>query len=514
MTILPTESEAASVELAESDHALPQFHFTPPSGWLNDPNGLCQRNGSHHLFYQYNPEGASHHRIHWGHAVSTDLLHWRDLPIALVPADPGTGPDDDGCWSGVIVDDAGIPTIVYSANHDGRQTAAVAVAANPADPDLVEWRKDPDNPVIAGPPPEFATTQFRDHSVWRDPAGTWHQLMGSGLVGRGGTAFAYSSTDMRTWAFDGPVLVGDQWDRGETDPWTATTWECPDLIEMPRMADPSESSHEAATHALMFSAWDEGRTIESLAFIGRFDGRSFTPTGLQRLDWGGRHAYAPQSYLDERGRRIQIAWMQEARDDASMGEHGWCGCMSVPRELTTLPDGSLGVDPVEEVSELRRNEEELLVGFTGGAASATTGAQLDAEFVVDLGHDLTSTVTIDLEHGQGETTRLTVTAAGEDGVEVVLDRSASTHEPGADTAELTMAVPAKALFGTALGLRLIFDHSALEVFAGHRAMSARIYPSAPQDTRVRVDAHGGARLRSGSVWTMESTRASGRVLRP
>ena len=74
---------------------------------MNDPNGLTQRDGWYHLFYQYNPFAAVHDRIHWGHARSTDLMHWEHLPIAL---EPGDGPDVDGCWSGVLVDDGGVPT--------------------------------------------------------------------------------------------------------------------------------------------------------------------------------------------------------------------------------------------------------------------------------------------------------------------------------------------------------------------------------------------------------------------
>ena len=103
-------SDVAQTDLAARaalDPHRPAFHFVAPAGWLNDPNGLTQRDGWYHLFYQYNPFAAVHDRIHWGHARSTDLVHWEHLPIAL---EPGDGPDVDGCWSGVLVDDGGVPT--------------------------------------------------------------------------------------------------------------------------------------------------------------------------------------------------------------------------------------------------------------------------------------------------------------------------------------------------------------------------------------------------------------------
>src|SRR2546423_13522026 len=97
---------------APVDPHRPHYHFLPPSNWMNDPNGLIHWKGQYHLFYQYNPNGALHGTIHWGHAVSPDLVHWEHLPIALAPT-PG-GPDKDGIWSGCAVDNDGIPTIFYT----------------------------------------------------------------------------------------------------------------------------------------------------------------------------------------------------------------------------------------------------------------------------------------------------------------------------------------------------------------------------------------------------------------
>ena len=159
------------VARAEADPLRPRFHFVSPAGWLNDPNGVSQWNGTYHLFYQYNPEGAFHHRIQWGHATSTDLVTWTDQPVAL---EPSAGPDAEGCWSGVLVNDGGTPTLVYSGRFEDRELPCVAVGS----PDLLNWTKDPANPVIAAPPAGVEVTAYRDHCVWRE--GTkWRQLVGS-----------------------------------------------------------------------------------------------------------------------------------------------------------------------------------------------------------------------------------------------------------------------------------------------------------------------------------------------
>ena len=118
---------------ATNDPHRPVYHFLPPANWLNDPNGLIQWNDQYHLFYQYNPHGPFHATIHWGHAVSEDLVHWQHLPIALAP-EPGTA-DEDGCWSGCAVDNEGVPTLIYSGNRDRVQRPCLATSTD----DLLTW---------------------------------------------------------------------------------------------------------------------------------------------------------------------------------------------------------------------------------------------------------------------------------------------------------------------------------------------------------------------------------------
>jgi len=129
---------------------------------MNDPTGLLQWRGQYHLFYQYNPYGPVHENIHWGHAASSDLVHWTDLPIALTPTRWRV--DAGGCWSGCAINNNGTPTLLYSAVHP----QVVCLVTSPDD--LLTWQYYSGNPVIAGPPAEFQDRtggHFRDPFVWR-----------------------------------------------------------------------------------------------------------------------------------------------------------------------------------------------------------------------------------------------------------------------------------------------------------------------------------------------------------
>src|SRR5512132_2690246 len=224
-------TERSLTARAEADRHRPRYHFVSPAGWLNDPNGLCQWDGTYHLFYQYNPEAPAHHRIHWGHATSRDLVTWTDEPLALVPDEDG--PDRDGCWSGVLVNDGGVPTIIYSGRHGDRELPCVAMGSA----DLRTWGKDPGNPVVASTPPGLELTAYRDHCVWRE-GDRWRQLVGAGIAGHGGTALVYESPDLRDWTYVGPLHVGDAKTGQVGDPdWTGTMWECVDLFRPPAEPD-------------------------------------------------------------------------------------------------------------------------------------------------------------------------------------------------------------------------------------------------------------------------------------
>ncbi|GHJ91589.1 glycosyl hydrolase family 32 [Streptomyces sp. NE5-10] len=488
---------------ASRDPHRPRYHFTSPGGWLNDPNGLTHWNGVYHLFYQYNPLAPAHHRIHWGHATSTDLVTWTDEPVALVPG--ATGPDRDGCWSGVLVDDGGVPTLVYSGRHGDRELPCVATGT----PDLRHWTKDPANPVIAAPPEGLDLTAYRDHCVWKED-GRWRQLVGSGVRGRGGTALLYDSEDLRTWRYVGPLLTGDASDGRAGDPdWTGTMWECVDLFRI---------GEGDGTDVLAFSAWDEGTTHHPLYWTGRYEGDRFTPTALHRLDYGRNHFYAPQSTRDAAGRRVMFGWLQEGRGEEATARAGWSGVMSLPRLVTLGADGALHQAPVPELAGLRR--DHVAIGpFAPGPAPAEAldairGDQLDLEATLRLAPG--ATVRLGVRETPDGTERTVVELAREGAAPTAtlrLRREASSLDPDTDTTPRSGPVPLARDGG--VELRVLVDHSALEIFAGGRALASRVYPTRPDEAvGVSLTATGPAHVHRLDAWHMAPVLTAPRALWP
>ncbi|MFT4229912.1 MAG: glycoside hydrolase family 32 protein [Microbacterium sp.] len=488
---------------ALEDALRPRYHFVSPAGWLNDPNGVAQRDGVYHLFYQYNPYGAEHHRIHWGHAVSGDLVHWTDRPIALRPAEEG--PDSAGCWSGVLVDDDGRPVIVYSAHRDEWESACLAYG----DDTLDVWRKEERNPVIAGPPEGAAVTAFRDHCVWRE-AGVWRQIVGSGLRGVGGCAFLYESDDLATWHELGPLVVGDARSRGDDDPdWTGTSWECVDFFRFsPGGATAPPDAASGDVHLLVFSAWDEGRTMHAIVAQGRYQRDRFEVERYQRLDLGGRYAYAPQSFVDESGRRVVWAWMQEGRSKTAQRGAGWSGAMTLPRRLWLDADGIVREEPVPELESLRAQEVEW---SRHEAEQHTTGTQTELSLEASIPPDAVLRVVVMATPDEREETVIELSAATDGALTLSVDRSRSSLDESCDSTPRRGPVPH---MGGPVPVRVFLDRSSVEIFAAGIALTTRVYPTRADAAGIRVEAHGGAVVSNLVGWALAGAEQADRALDP
>jgi len=484
-----------------SDRHRPRFHLMPPAAWLNDPNGPLYWKGRYHLFYQYSPVISNFGLKYWAHAVSSDLVHWKNLGIALAPTPEG--PDKNGCWSGSAVIHNGVPTIVYTgatwaeeSEHAAREKGLVperqmvAIAADPNDPNLVKWVKVRENPVLATPPAGIKAVGWRDPSLWKE-GDTWFMAIGSGEIGKGGMALLYSSRDLRHWTYLHPLAVAKPDPTVDLSrPW-ASMWECPDFFLL------------------------EGKPVLLVAggnryLTGTYSNHRFEEASGGQIDYGSA-AYAQKTMQDEKRRRIWWAWLQEKRSPEAQAAAGWAGVMSLPRLLTLQSDGSVGVEPVSELNGLRRGSQRI-----SNRIIAPNGPLLLEHFQSDSAE---IEVEIELRDSHQAGLRVRATADGSeqtligydrDSQQIFCDTTSSSTDP--DTAKVPRPLSGRGIQGGPLSigknellrLRIYIDASVIEIFANGRAsLSDRVYPGSVASLGIGLFAKGGsAHLRSLTLWNL------------
>jgi beta-fructofuranosidase len=454
---------------------------------MNDPNGLIavERDGKldYHMFYQHNPLEARWGNIHWGHAVSADLVHWQDLPVALSPE---PGPDESGCWSGYAVLDGKKMKLIYTGAKDfdaetDHSDASVCMAESE---DFVHFNK---RGRVLEWPKDLELIGFRDPIVWRE-GDAWRMNIGAGFKDSslGGAVLSYRSDDLEHWDYLG-VLASH--DAASQDPiWTGSVWECPQLIS-------SENGH-----ALTFSRWFERRGYGVISLSGRYDGRHFEITGGREFDAGDAF-YAAQSFQEpgQSGRWIMIGWMPGARPVPMQLEAGWSGAMSVPRVLSLGKNGALEQAPAPEIEILRGEKREWnKLEISGTRRLEASGDALEIRAVFRPGNASSLGLSVRASPDGLEETRIVYDAVNR---RLSVDRSHSSLNPEVahDQRGFDLRIT------DTLELRVFLDASALEVFAHGRAISTRIYPTRLDSLEINVFAEGGdAMLETLEVWPMRS----------
>lgn len=478
----------------KNDPHRPQYHFLPPANWMNDPNGLIQWRGQYHLFYQYNPDSPWHHKIHWGHAVSRDLVHWEHLPVALAPTPHG--PDADGCWSGCAINGNGVPTIFYSGVFPQSVCMATSI-----DDQLIEWQKYEQNPVIARVPDGIDAGdpwEFRDPYVWREED-TWYMLMGTRIVNEGGAILLYRSQNLTEWEYLHVLIKGD---RNRFTPfWTGTIWECPNLVKI------------GDRHVLIvsFQHHETGQLLYTGYFPGRYEDLQFTPEQAQILDYGA-HFYAPQVLQDDKGRTLLWGWLWEGRSEEEQRKAGWAGVMSLPRLLTMQEDGLLGIEPAPELEMLRgeqvHHENLTLID--------------DDHYLLDSVQGDCLEILATFEPDDAQQFGLKVRCSPDDREEtwvlfnrphqfVTIERQKSSLGNTANhdvlpSRQVVRNAPLTILPGEPVQVRLFLDKSVLEVFVNGRiTLSSRIYPVLSDSLGVGLFARNGRiNVSSLDIWQLRS----------
>ncbi|MGY1709310.1 GH32 C-terminal domain-containing protein [Geodermatophilus sp. SYSU D00758] len=350
----------------------PQFHWSPPFGWMNDPNGLVRVDGEYHLFFQYNPYSVDFGRIGWGHAVSTDLVHWQPLPVALAPTDAelifsGSIVVDRDDTSGLCAEaEPGACLVaIYTTHRDlGERTIQTQDVAVSTDRGRT-WTKYEGNPVL-----DLGLTDFRDPKVfWHEPTASWVMVVVLPIERQ---VLLYRSPDLLAWeplSEFGPAGAVDG------------IWECPDLF--PLTVEGTED-----TRWVMKVDLNPGHVAGGSGgqyFVGRFDGTTFVPDEPDAaplwVDYG-RDFYCATTFaegVDEPGRQLWLGWLNDWLYAPQVPTYPWRGSMTLARELSLVPtpDGPrLAQEPAGDLEALRTGE----VTATGSAGELTDAlAELDPD---------------------------------------------------------------------------------------------------------------------------------------
>ncbi len=349
----------------------PCYHLTPRIGWMNDPNGFSYYKGQYHLFYQYHPYSTQWGPMHWGHAVSSDLLHWTYLPCALAPDQPY---DEAGCFSGSAIElPDGRHLLMYTgvrreAQPNGStkdvQTQCIAIG------DGLDYEKLDCNPVLDEKdlPEGGSRYDIRDPELWREPDGTNRCVVGDRPAAGSGSLPVYRSEDAIHWQLE-TVL-----DRCYNE--FGKMWECPDVFPLDGKTVVLVSPQDMTPVGLEFHNGNG-----TLCLIGERDPDTgaFQREDLQAIDYG-LDFYAPQTVLSPDGRRIMVAWMQNW--DTCVVQHPgrcWFGQICTPRELS-VQNGRLIQWPIRELETLRGrrvyhsalvSDEVVLPGVSGRVVDMT-----------------------------------------------------------------------------------------------------------------------------------------------
>jgi len=466
----------------------PQYHYSPAKNWMNDPNGLVFYEGEYHLFYQHTPTSTqpNFNRMHWGHAVSKDLIHWEELPPAVFP-------DEDGAiFSGSAVADLNNTSGFF--NETGSGLVAIFTIHNEQAPDGKPqsqgiayskdngrtWIKYEGNPVLR----PNATADFRDPKViWHNEAEKW--IMALAVQDR---VEFYSSPNLIHWSFEssfGSDVIGTH--RG--------VYECPDLFPIEVDGEPDQLKW-----VLLLSVGDNngvnpldpetpGTGSGMLYFVGSFDGNQFKPdtaiqsiNDLRWLDYGADF-YAAVTWDNAptpRNQKLCIGWMNNWRYAGAIPTDPWRGCMSVPRVLKLKRFSSelkLIQEPVKALNLLRSevvtqdqlnidSESHLLTGVT------LTSGEIIADF--ELGS--ATQFGIRLRKSAQEATTLGVDVSSET---IYLDRTNSGQTDFHPSFSIKHCAPLSLQESKKLLLRVLIDHSSVEVFinGGQIVFTDLIFPS-------------------------------------
>lgn len=434
----------------------PRFHFTPPTNWMNDPNGMVYENGTYHLFYQHDPNSTVPQTMHWGHAVSSDLLTWQHRPVAIAPDElgvifSGSAVYDEHNTSGLGTDGQA-PIVAMYTSHGECEQQSIAYSL-----DGIHFTKYDHNPVIKNP----GITDFRDPKLFWNPVRNGWSLV---LAAKDRVHF-YASDNLLDWH-----KTGEFGPEGNKAPGI---WECPDLFPLP-----TKNGDKWVLLVSMTTTPEQGQIIPQY-FIGDFDGNTFINSQpfdeVARVDEGFDH-YAGVTFQNA-PERIFLAWASNWGYAAQLPTGDYCGQMSLARSLKLVktPDDGLrlGGKPLLPADQ---SESEITPRHSFTGKQPLTSETFRLVLTVDGPSEII------LKNPTGQMLTLGVNQQNE----FYINRS----KAGADDfhsqfqMELYQRRSYPRFFNGSYQLDLIFDVSVVEAFIdqGTRSYTALVFPNTPYNT--------------------------------
>lgn len=474
---------------AETRHWRPAFHFTPQKNWINDPNGLVYYEGEYHLFYQYNPQGKDWGHMSWGHAVSSDLLNWTELPVAMPERDymifSGCAlVDRHNC---IGIETGGKPALValYTA-HRSDPESQVQNLAYSLDHGR-SWIDHPANPVI-----DRGLAHFRDPKVfWHAETDAWVMVV---ALPREHKVAIYRSENLLEWQ-----LASEFGPAGKT----GGQWECPDLLNL---------RVESENRSVWMLKVDVDRAFigsvnGAQIFFGTFDGYTFTAYDAagQPGDFGADF-YAAQSWSDlseEDGDPIWLAWMSNHQSGPRYPTHPWRGAMTLPRSLTAGHEGGhwqLRQRPVRQWDDAVRSvvDQQIMLS-TDQEEILSDGV---AAFTGELRMTCEPTTRVEFLIGAVAKPALRLTLDGARKL-ITVERFAVGWE-----APVVFEEPVQANWlKEAMSVQIVVERQSLEIFAPDEGLSMTICFFAPPDAALTM-VNRGAPVALGQASLLASAKIS------
>lgn len=502
-------SESQNIDTDSTEKHRLQYHFTPQSGWMNDPNGMVYNEGEYHLFYQHNPDSTVWGPMHWGHAISKDLVHWEHMPIALYPDSIGT------IFSGSAVVDinntSGFGTAenppmiaIYTyhdaageqAGRDDYQSQGIAYSIDKGR----TWTKYEDNPVLTSP----GIKDFRDPKVmWYEEGNEWIMT----LAVKDHISF-YASPDLKSWELQSDFGLGIGAHGG--------VWECPDLFKLKVEGSDDEK------WVLLVSINPGGPNGGSATqyFVGDFDGDRFvmdeefesdlTDEGIW-IDYG-RDNYAGVTWSDvpeDDGRRLFMGWMSNWHYANVVPTQAWRSAMTVARALSleeTAEGPRLLSRPVEELEKLRAEDYSIetqglsdVLEISSDAAFKTSTFEMDLDLEAA---DSTTSFEIDISNDKDQKIIIGYEAESQ---QYYIDRNAAGNHGFSDKFE-GIQYGLRLASGNNYNIKVLVDVASVELFAddGKTVMTSIFFPD-EEFTNIKLKATGGEiQVNSGKVYNLNS----------